>query len=170
MYWPLIGGFVVFVLFAVFMGWLMDPSRRRDGVSRRPVAARSGGGSASRAAASARLGPRPDHSAPAVSVAPCTRIEQNTTSAARLKITGPPAIPWLSTSSENVMVATPLGPNHDMNARVAVSVRVPASAVNTATGRAISSVTATTPTAAHPEPNRPRQREQRPRTRRRSRA
>ncbi len=28
MFWPLIGGFVVFVLIAVFMGWLMDSSRR----------------------------------------------------------------------------------------------------------------------------------------------
>ena len=31
MYWPLIGGFVVFVLIAVFMGWLLDPRRRGDG-------------------------------------------------------------------------------------------------------------------------------------------
>ena len=28
MYWPLIGGFVAFVLFAVLMGWIMDPSPR----------------------------------------------------------------------------------------------------------------------------------------------
>jgi hypothetical protein len=28
MYWPLFGGFVAFVLFAVLMGWIMDPSRR----------------------------------------------------------------------------------------------------------------------------------------------
>lgn len=27
MYWPLIGGFVAFVLFAVLMGWIMDTSR-----------------------------------------------------------------------------------------------------------------------------------------------
>ena len=27
MYWPLIGGFIAFVLFAVFMGWVMDTSR-----------------------------------------------------------------------------------------------------------------------------------------------
>jgi hypothetical protein len=27
MYWPLIGGFIAFVLLAVFMGWLMDTSR-----------------------------------------------------------------------------------------------------------------------------------------------
>jgi hypothetical protein len=33
MYWPLIGGFVAFVLFAILMGWLMDPSRRGDGDS-----------------------------------------------------------------------------------------------------------------------------------------
>jgi hypothetical protein len=30
MFWPLIGGFIAFVLFAVFMGWLMDPARRGD--------------------------------------------------------------------------------------------------------------------------------------------
>jgi hypothetical protein len=27
MYWPLIGGFIAFVLLAVLMGWLIDPSR-----------------------------------------------------------------------------------------------------------------------------------------------
>jgi hypothetical protein len=27
MYWPLIGGFVAFVLLAVVMGWIMDPAR-----------------------------------------------------------------------------------------------------------------------------------------------
>jgi hypothetical protein len=28
MFWPLIGGFIAFVLFAVLMGWIMDaPSR-----------------------------------------------------------------------------------------------------------------------------------------------
>jgi hypothetical protein len=27
MYWPLIGGFVAFVLLAIVMGWLLDPSR-----------------------------------------------------------------------------------------------------------------------------------------------
>jgi hypothetical protein len=31
MYWPLIGGFIAFVLFTVFMGWVMDTSRRGDG-------------------------------------------------------------------------------------------------------------------------------------------
>jgi hypothetical protein len=30
MYWPLIGGFIAFVLLALIMGWIMDPSRRRD--------------------------------------------------------------------------------------------------------------------------------------------
>ncbi len=29
MYWPLLGGFIVFVLFALLMGWLTDSSRRR---------------------------------------------------------------------------------------------------------------------------------------------
>ena len=28
MFWPLIGGFIAFVLIAVFLGWLMDTSRR----------------------------------------------------------------------------------------------------------------------------------------------
>jgi hypothetical protein len=35
MYWPLIGGFIAFVLLAVVLGWVMDPDRRdkadRDG-------------------------------------------------------------------------------------------------------------------------------------------
>lgn len=33
MYWPLIGGFIAFVLLAVLMGWVMDSSRHgnRDG-------------------------------------------------------------------------------------------------------------------------------------------
>jgi uncharacterized integral membrane protein len=30
MFWPLIVGFVGFVLVAVLMGWIMDPSRRHD--------------------------------------------------------------------------------------------------------------------------------------------
>src|SRR5947209_14319452 len=82
-------------------------------------------------------------------------IETKTASAARLKIVDPALIPSLSTSTENVIVATPLGPNQDMKARVAVSVRVPASAVNTATGRATTSVTTTTATPAQPDPNSP---------------
>lgn len=28
MFWPLIGGFIVFVLLAIFMGWILDPARR----------------------------------------------------------------------------------------------------------------------------------------------
>lgn len=67
---------------------------------------------------------------------PWITIEQNTVRAARLKITVPDEIRWLSTSSENVIVATPLGPNQDMKVRVAVSVEVPARAANTPTGRA----------------------------------
>jgi hypothetical protein len=31
MYWPLIGGFIAFVLLTIFMGWVMDLSRRGDG-------------------------------------------------------------------------------------------------------------------------------------------
>ncbi len=30
MFWPLIGGFIFFVLLAVFMGWLMDPARQGE--------------------------------------------------------------------------------------------------------------------------------------------
>jgi hypothetical protein len=30
MYWPLIGGFIAFLLFAVLMGWIMDVPSRRD--------------------------------------------------------------------------------------------------------------------------------------------
>jgi hypothetical protein len=30
MYWPLIGGFIAFVLFSIFMGWVMDVPRRGD--------------------------------------------------------------------------------------------------------------------------------------------
>jgi hypothetical protein len=29
-YWPLLGGFIAFVLLAVILGWVMDPSRRGD--------------------------------------------------------------------------------------------------------------------------------------------
>jgi len=28
MFWPLIGGFIAFVLVAIFLGWILDPSRR----------------------------------------------------------------------------------------------------------------------------------------------
>jgi hypothetical protein len=31
MYWPLIGGFIAFVLFAILMGWIMDSGRHGDG-------------------------------------------------------------------------------------------------------------------------------------------
>jgi hypothetical protein len=30
MYWPLIAGFVGVVLVSLFLGWIMDPSRRDD--------------------------------------------------------------------------------------------------------------------------------------------
>lgn len=30
MYWPLLGGFVAFVLFALLMGWVTDRTRRGD--------------------------------------------------------------------------------------------------------------------------------------------
>jgi hypothetical protein len=29
MYWPLIGGFIAFVLLAVLLGWILDPDRHR---------------------------------------------------------------------------------------------------------------------------------------------
>jgi len=31
MFWPLIGGFIAFVLLAVLLGWIMDTSRHGDG-------------------------------------------------------------------------------------------------------------------------------------------
>lgn len=30
MFWPLLGGFIAFVLFAVIMGWVMDQGPERD--------------------------------------------------------------------------------------------------------------------------------------------
>ncbi len=30
MFWPLIGGFIAFVLVAILLGWIMDPARRAD--------------------------------------------------------------------------------------------------------------------------------------------
>jgi hypothetical protein len=30
MYWPLLGGFIAFLLFAIFMGWVLDPKRHGD--------------------------------------------------------------------------------------------------------------------------------------------
>jgi F0F1-type ATP synthase assembly protein I len=30
MYWPLIVGFIAFILIAVLLGWILDPSRRPD--------------------------------------------------------------------------------------------------------------------------------------------
>jgi hypothetical protein len=27
MYWPLIGGFVAFILISILLGWILDPSR-----------------------------------------------------------------------------------------------------------------------------------------------
>jgi F0F1-type ATP synthase assembly protein I len=30
MFWPLIAGFVAFVLVAIILGWLLDPARRHD--------------------------------------------------------------------------------------------------------------------------------------------
>jgi hypothetical protein len=31
MFWPLIGGFIAFVLIALLMGWILDSDRRADG-------------------------------------------------------------------------------------------------------------------------------------------
>jgi len=36
MFWPLIGGFIAFVLLTVLIGWLVDPARRRDGAGGEP--------------------------------------------------------------------------------------------------------------------------------------
>jgi hypothetical protein len=30
-FWPLIGGFIAFVLIAVVLGWILDPARRDGG-------------------------------------------------------------------------------------------------------------------------------------------
>jgi hypothetical protein len=30
MYWPLLGGFIAFLLIALLLGWIMDPARRGD--------------------------------------------------------------------------------------------------------------------------------------------
>jgi hypothetical protein len=30
MYWPLIGGFIAFILLALLMGWIIDPTRGGD--------------------------------------------------------------------------------------------------------------------------------------------
>jgi len=30
MWWPLIGGFIAFILIAVILGWWVDPDRRRN--------------------------------------------------------------------------------------------------------------------------------------------
>ncbi len=35
MYWPLVGGFVAFVVIALLLGWILDPDRRRDVGERR---------------------------------------------------------------------------------------------------------------------------------------
>src|SRR5205823_5150904 len=68
---------------------------------------------------------RANHSVPGVSLTPWAMIEQNTTSAARLKISVPAVIRSFRTSSANVMVATPLGPNQPMKPLVTASVSVP---------------------------------------------
>ena len=56
-----------------------------------------------------------------MSVSPWARIEANTHSAAMLKRRSFAAIESASTSSEKVIVATPLGPNQAMKARVGAS-------------------------------------------------
>ena len=104
---------------------------------------------------------RASHSAPGVSVSPCATIEQNTTSAARLKIRSPSSSPRPRTSSENVIVATPFGPNQAMKPFVAVSTRLPTSAIQIAIGRASRSVNATIPTAAQPSAEQAVERQQR---------
>src|SRR5437763_4734326 len=87
---------------------------------------------------------------PGVSVTPCAMIDVTTASAAMFAIRSPCWMPSPSTSSENVIVATPFGPNQPMKRRVSRSVAVPSSAIHTATGRARSSVKTTMATAATP--------------------
>jgi hypothetical protein len=36
MFWPLAGGLIAFVLVAVLLGWILDPSRRGDADGRGP--------------------------------------------------------------------------------------------------------------------------------------
>src|SRR5205823_10224362 len=74
---------------------------------------------------------------PGESVAPCSRIEAKTASAAMLKILWPASTSRPRIRSEKAIVATPFGPNHAMNALLAFASRVPASANQTAAGRAI---------------------------------
>ncbi len=88
-----------------------------------------------------------------MSLSPWARIEANTHSAAMSKIRSPWARSCPRTKIEKAMVATPLGPNQAMKAFVAVSSRVPVSAIQIAIGRAASSVKATMPTAAQPSLN-----------------
>jgi len=90
-----------------------------------------------------------------VSLSPCATIEHSTTSAAMSKIRSAPGTPEPRTSSENVIVATPFGPNQAMKASAARDTPVPISAIASATGRATRSVTSTIATAAHPSRNRP---------------
>src|SRR3954462_15684399 len=91
------------------------------------------------------------HSAPGWSVIPWTTIEISTARAAMPKIRSASVAADESTKSEKVMVATPLGPNQAMNALPSGPTwRVPASAANTATGRATTSVKTAIATAAQP--------------------
>src|SRR3954447_16454311 len=70
---------------------------------------------------------RPIHSAPGWSVTPCAITDVSTASAAMFAIRSPWAALEPSTSRANVIVATPFGPNHAMNAFSAVFTRrVPA--------------------------------------------
>jgi hypothetical protein len=78
----------------------------------------------------------------------------NTASAAISKIRCADVICRARISSENAIVATPLGPNQPMNAFALTLSPVPISDTNSAAGRATSSVTATIATAAHPSLNR----------------
>ena len=66
-----------------------------------------------------------------------------------------PGMSEARTSSENVIVATPFGPNQAMNASAARDTPVPIRAIASATGRATSSVIAAIATAAQPSRKRP---------------
>ena len=82
-------------------------------------------------------------------------IEMNTASAAMPRMRSASGTAEPSTNSAKVIVATPFGPNQAMKALPSQPTsRTPVSAVNTATGRATSSVNTAIPTAAQPSSNR----------------
>jgi len=47
-FWPLIGGFIAFVLLAVLLGWVLDPARHSNRAGQDPGHAAHDGGHAAR--------------------------------------------------------------------------------------------------------------------------